>query len=60
LNLIDANLPAHLDVYVVLDNSSIHKTPSIQRCVVRHPPFTTHFTPTDSSCGTSSSGGSPS
>jgi hypothetical protein len=24
-------VPAHLDVHVVLDNSSTHKTPSIQR-----------------------------
>jgi DDE superfamily endonuclease len=31
LNLIDGSLPAHLDVHVVLDNSSTHKTPSIQR-----------------------------
>ena len=31
LNLIDASVPAHLDVHVVLDNSSTHKTPSIQR-----------------------------
>ena len=31
LNLIDASVPAQLDVHVVLDNSSTHKTPSIQR-----------------------------
>jgi transposase len=46
LNLIDASVPAHLDVHVVLDNSSTHKTPSIQRWLVRHPRFTLHFTPT--------------
>jgi transposase len=50
LNLIDASVPARLDVHVVLDNSSTHKTPSIQRWVVRHPRFTLHFTPTYSSC----------
>src|SRR6266487_4567733 len=33
----------------VLDNSSTHKTPSIQRWLVRHPRFTLHFTPTYSS-----------
>ncbi len=33
LNLIDKTVPADLDVHVVLDNSSTHKTPSIQRCV---------------------------
>jgi transposase len=36
-------------VHVVLDNSSTHKTPSIQRWLVRHPRFTLHFTPTYSS-----------
>jgi len=30
----------------VLDNSSTHKTPQIQRWLVRHPRFTLHFTPT--------------
>jgi transposase len=49
LNLIDKSVPAHLDVHVVLDNSSTHKTPSIQRWLVRHPRFTLHFTPTYSS-----------
>src|SRR5579863_10315637 len=37
LNQIDAAVPAELDVHVVLDNSSTHKTPSIQRWLVRHP-----------------------
>jgi transposase len=49
LNLIDKTVPADLDVHVVLDNSSTHKTPSIQRWLVRHPRFTLHFTPTYSS-----------
>jgi DDE superfamily endonuclease len=49
LNLIDMNVPAHVDVHVVLDNSSTHKTPSIQRWLVRDPRFTLHFTPTYSS-----------
>ena len=49
LSLIDCSVPAHLDVHVVLDNSSTHKTPSIQRWLVRHPRFTLHFTPTYSS-----------
>jgi len=49
LNLIDKTVPEHLDVHVVLDNSSTHKTPSIQRWLVRHPRFTLHFTPTYSS-----------
>jgi transposase len=49
LNLIERSVPAELDVHVVLDNSSTHKTPSIQRWLVRHPRFTLHFTPTYSS-----------
>jgi transposase len=49
LNLIDKSVPAHLDIHVVLDNSSTHKTPAIQRWLVRHPRFTMHFTPTYSS-----------
>jgi transposase len=49
LNLIDKAVPAHLDVHVVLDNSSTHKTLAIQRWLVRHPRFTMHFTPTYSS-----------
>jgi transposase len=49
LNLIDKNVPEHLDVHVVVDNSSTHKTPSIQRWLVKHPRFTLHFTPTYSS-----------
>src|SRR5919206_3711799 len=49
LNLVDRSVPQGLDVHVVLDNSSTHKTPSIQRWLVRHPRFTLHFTPTYSS-----------
>jgi transposase len=46
LNVIDAQIPADLDVHLVLDNSSTHKTPSVQRWLQRHPRFTLHFTPT--------------
>jgi transposase len=49
LNLIDKTVPAHLDVHVVVDNSSTHKTPAVQRWLLRHPRFTFHFTPTYSS-----------
>jgi len=49
LNRIDNSVPAHLDVHVVLDNSSTHRTQSIQRWLVRHPRFSFHFTPTYSS-----------
>ena len=49
LDLIDREVPAGLDVHVILDNSSTHKTPGIQRWLVRHPRFSFHFTPTYSS-----------
>jgi transposase len=49
LNVINQAVPAHLDVHVVLDNSSTHKTPQIQRWLLRHPRFHVHFTPTYSS-----------
>ena len=49
LGLIESSVPDHLNVHVVLDNSSTHKTPSIQRWLTRHPRFTLHFTPTYSS-----------
>jgi transposase len=49
LNLIDHSVPAELDVHVIVDNNATHKTPAIQRWLLRHPRFTLHFTPTYSS-----------
>jgi transposase len=49
LKLIDDTVPAELDVHLVLDNSSTHKTPAIQRWLKAHPRFVLHFTPTSSS-----------
>jgi transposase len=49
LATVDSQVPAGLDVHVVCDNSSTHKTPAIQRWLVRHPRFHVHFTPTYSS-----------
>lgn len=46
---IDKAVPAGLDVHLVLDNSSTHKTPAIHTWLVRHPRFHLHFTPTSSS-----------
>ena len=42
---IDREVPAELDVHLVLDNSSTHKTPAIQRWLAAHPRFVLHFTP---------------
>jgi transposase len=49
LRTLDREVPADLDVHVVLDNSSTHKTPAIQRWLAAHPRFVLHFTPTSSS-----------
>jgi transposase len=49
LNLINRSVPSDLDVHVIVDNSSTHKTEEIHRWLVRHPRFTLHFTPTYSS-----------
>jgi transposase len=49
LDGIDAAVPDDLDVHVVLDNSSTHKTPEINKWLLRHPRVTFHFTPTSSS-----------
>jgi transposase len=49
LNLINRSVPEHLDVHLVVDNVSTHKTPEIKRWLVRHPRFHLHFTPTYSS-----------
>jgi transposase len=49
LKLIDAAVPAGLDLHLVLDNYATHKTPEIHKWLLRHPRFHLHFTPTSSS-----------
>ena len=49
LQRIDAEVPPELDVHLVRDNSSTHKTPAIKRWLAAHPRFVLHFTPTSSS-----------
>src|SRR3954465_10248448 len=49
LQTIDRHVPPQLAVHLVLDNSSTHKTPAIQRWLTAHPRFVVHFTPTSSS-----------
>src|SRR5207249_3985314 len=46
---IDAAVPADLDIHLIVDNASTHKTPLIHRWLVRHPRFHDHFTPTSGS-----------
>src|SRR6478752_2939989 len=49
LRKIDAEVPADLDVHLVLDHASTHKTPAVKRWLTGHPRFVLHFTPTSSS-----------
>lgn len=49
LDTVDRNTPPALDLHLVLDNSSTHKTPLIHRWLLRHPRVHLHFTPTSSS-----------
>jgi transposase len=49
LRKLDREVPDELDVHVVLDNASTHKTPAIRRWLAAHPRFVLHFTPTSSS-----------
>ena len=49
LNTIDREVPKGVDVHLILDNYGTHKTPAIQRWMVRHPRFHFHFIPTSSS-----------
>jgi transposase len=49
LQTIDSAVPADLDVHVILDNSSTHKTPAIHKWLAAHPRFVLHFTPTSAS-----------
>jgi transposase len=49
LQTIDREVPADLDVHVVLDNASTHKTPAVKKWLLAHPRFVLHFTPTSSS-----------
>ena len=42
-------VPAELDVHLICDNLSTHKTPAIGAWLAAHPRFHLHFTPTSSS-----------
>jgi transposase len=46
---IDAEVPAELDVHLICDNLSTHKTPAIKAWLEARPRFHMHFTPTSSS-----------
>ncbi|BFU92648.1 MAG: hypothetical protein NTAFB01_38350 [Nitrospira sp.] len=42
----EANVPAQLDVHLILDNYGTHKTAVIRRWLLKRPRFQVHFTPT--------------
>jgi transposase len=49
LQTIDDAVPSDLDLHLIIDNYSTHKTPTIKRWLLRHPRFHLHFTPTSAS-----------
>lgn len=46
LDLIDARVPKRLDVHIIMDNYSTHKTALIRNWFAKRPRFHVHFTPT--------------
>lgn len=49
LRTIEANVPAELDLHLILDNYGTHKTPLVKSWLARRPRFHVHFTPTSAS-----------
>lgn len=49
LRQIDRSTPSELDLHLILDNSSTHKTPDVEKWLAKHPRFILHFTPTSAS-----------
>lgn len=49
LRHIDQTVPEDLDIHLIVDNYSTHKSPIVKRWLLRHPRFHCHFTPTYSS-----------
>ncbi len=49
LDEVERNVPKDLDIHVVMDNASSHKTDMIKRWFAKRPRWHMHFTPTSSS-----------
>ncbi|MGW6672804.1 IS630 family transposase [Streptomyces vinaceus] len=49
LTKLDKEVPAGLDVHLICDNYSTHKSPAVKKWLETHPRFHMHFTPTYSS-----------
>ena len=48
-DLLEREVPAELEVHLILDNYATHKTPALRRWLRAHPRFVLHFTPTGAS-----------
>jgi len=46
LDVIEANVPADLDVHLILDNYGTHKAPLVRNWFAKRPRYHLHFTPT--------------
>ncbi len=46
LDAVDAAVPKHLDVHLIMDNYGTHKTALIRHWLAKRPRFHVHFTPT--------------
>jgi transposase len=49
LRRLDRETPPGVDLHLIVDNASTHKSPPVQRWLRRHPRFHLHFTPTSCS-----------
>jgi transposase len=49
LREIETNVPADLEIHLVMDNYATHKTPAIRRWLAKRPHWRVHFTPTSAS-----------
>ena len=59
LDHVEASVPPELEIHIVMDNYSTHKTKTIRDWFARRPRWHVHFTPTSASCSTRSSASSP-
>ena len=49
LDRIESEVPADLEIHLVMDNYATHKTPKVAKWFQRHPRYHLHFTPTSAS-----------
>lgn len=49
LERIDEEMPAELDLHLIVDNYATHKHPAVKDWLAKHPRFHMHFTPTSAS-----------